>query len=139
MTETNLYQSPQAIVEQTDDIEIDHLIETAKWQKCLIYTFLAYLLLVVGSMITIPIIALVISLLNIAAFIAMVIFNGLLCWRVYGRISRIIMVVLGIVPLFNLLVILAANSRANKKIRQAGYKVGFMGANIKQPEKQLTE
>lgn len=144
MTDTNLYQAPEANVEQADFEEVNRLIVIAKWQKYLIYTFLVYLLLFLGQIGLATIssnttILALIPLLNIVVFGAMVIFNCLLCWRVYGKFSRFIMSALGIVPLFNLLVILAANSRANKLIKKAGYKVGFMGVKIQRPEKLAAE
>jgi hypothetical protein len=144
MTDTNLYQAPQANLKQTDFEDENSLVVIAKWQEYLIYTFLGYLLLLLSQMGLATIsstmsILMLMPILNIIVFGALVIFNGLLCWQVYGKFSRFIMIALGVVPVFNLLVILAANSRANKLMKSAGYKVGFMGANIKQPEKLSTE
>jgi hypothetical protein len=144
MTETNLYQAPQANVEQPNFEELNSLVVIAKWQKYLNYTFLGYILLFISQIGLAEIstnmtILAIIPFINILVFGAMVIFNGLLCWQVYGKFSRFIMILLGIFPVFNLLVILAANSRANKRIKQAGYNVGFMGANLQQMEKLAVE
>jgi hypothetical protein len=140
MTETNLYRAPQADLERPNFEEVKSLIVIAKWQKYLIYSFLVYLLLLLGQigLGTISVnmtILTIIPILSIAVFAATVIFNGLLCWHVYGKFSRFIMMALGIVPILNLLVVLAVNSRASKLMKKAGYKVGFFGAKIKRPEK----
>ena len=36
---------------------------------------------------------------------------------------------LAIVPLINILLLLVVNARATRKLRQAGYKVGFLGVS----------
>ena len=43
--------------------------------------------------------------------------------------ARVILIILMFVPLVNLVVLLMLNSRATKALREAGYKVGLMGAS----------
>lgn len=66
-------------------------------------------------------------------------FNARLCLKVYGTFTAIILITLGIIPIINFLVVLAASSRANKLIKKAGFKVGFMGANIKEIDQALQQ
>jgi hypothetical protein len=49
------------------------------------------------------------------------------------------MIILGIVPVINFLVVVAASSRANRLIKKAGFKVGFMGANTKQIKQAIQQ
>jgi hypothetical protein len=48
----------------------------------------------------------------------------------YAMFSRIILIVLMLVPFVNLLTLLTLNSRATTALRAAGYKVGLLGASI---------
>ena len=141
--ETNtIYESPKATLIKSDHPgaeELEEILQVAKRQKALVYTFLAYFiaaglqaalpqeLKILGSMIGLPI------------FIAIVVLNARLCLKVYGRFASILMIILGIVPFINFLVVLAASSRANKLIKSAGFKVGFMGANTKEIDQALEE
>ena len=43
--------------------------------------------------------------------------------------ARVILIILMFVPLMNLVMLLVLNSRATKALREAGYKVGLMGAS----------
>ncbi len=130
-----IYEAPKANL-ATNNLQIEELntvIKVAKRQKALVYTFLVYFftaaitqgllateLKAIGSLIMLPL------------WLAMIIFNARLCWMVYGRFAAVLMIILGIIPLLNLLAVLAASSRANKLIKAAGFKVGFMGANTKE-------
>jgi hypothetical protein len=140
--ETNeIYESPKAnLINNTDSgaEELNKVLQVAKRQKALIYTFLAYFLAagLQGLPEEIKIIA---SLIIFPIWIAIIIFNARLCLKVYGRFTAVLLIVLGIVPLINFLVVLAASSRANKFIKSAGFKVGFMGANIKEIDQALQQ
>lgn len=130
-----IYEAPKANL-TTNNLQIEELnkvLKVAKRQKALVYTFLVYFftaaitqgllateLKAIGSLIMLPL------------WLAMIIFNARLCWMVYGRFAAVLMIILGIIPLLNLLAVLAASSRANKLIKAAGFKVGFMGANTKE-------
>jgi hypothetical protein len=46
-----------------------------------------------------------------------------------GAILRVVMLIFMIVPLINILLLLIVNARATRKLRQAGYKVGFLGVS----------
>ena len=46
----------------------------------------------------------------------------------YSTAAKILLVVLLVVPLVGLITLLVLNSRATKALREAGYKVGLLGA-----------
>ena len=47
----------------------------------------------------------------------------------FSIIVKILLVLLACIPLINLVVLLSLNSRATKKLRESGYKVGLLGAS----------
>lgn len=140
--ETNtIYESPKAnLIDNTSSgaAELEKVLQVAKRQKALIYTFLAYFFAAAlqGLPQEIKVIA---SLVIFPIWIAIIIFNARLCLKVYGRFTAVLLIILGIIPLINFLVVLAASSRANKFIKSAGFKVGFMGANIKEIDLALQQ
>lgn len=140
--ETNtIYESPKANLVNTSTSEaeeLDKVLQVAKRQKALIYTFLAYFFAAAlqGLPQEIRVIA---SLAIFPIWIAIIIFNARLCLKVYGRFTAVLLIILGIIPIINFLVVLSASSRANKLIKSAGFKVGFMGAKIKEIDQALQQ
>lgn len=136
-----IYESPKANLNNYTDLETDELnkvLQVAKRQKALIYTFLAYFF--AATLQTLPQeLKVITSLVIFPIWIAIIIFNARLCLKVYGTFTAIILITLGIIPIINFLVVLAASSRANKLIKKAGFKVGFMGANIKEIDQALQQ
>jgi hypothetical protein len=129
----SIYKAPKANL-ATNNLPIEDLnkiLKVAKRQKALVYTFLAYFFaaaLQAGLPQELKIFS---SLIVFPVWIAIIIFNARLCLLVYGRFTAVLLIILGIIPLINFLVVLAASSRANKLIKTAGFKVGFLGANTK--------
>ena len=141
MEANTIYASPMANLTDNSSFESDKLnkvLQVAKRQKALIYTFLAYFF--AAALQGLPQEAKVFaSFIILPIWIAIIILNARLCLKVYGTFTAILLIILGIIPLINFLVVLSASSRANKLIRSAGFKVGFMGANIKEIEKALEQ
>lgn len=140
--ETNaIYESPKANLinaHNSSAEELDRVLQVAKRQKALIYTFLAYFF-AAGLQGLPQEIKAIASLVIFPIWIAIIIFNARLCLKVYGKFTAILLIILGIIPLINFLVVLAASSRANTFIKNAGFKVGFMGANIKEIDQALQQ
>lgn len=145
-----LYKAPDAQVSSDANDHVLFITTVAKWQKALIYTFLVYLVVFISQMVlqrltedtfsnAVVYVMALIGIANLFLFVALVVFNGLLCWQVYGKFSRFIMIMISVVPLINLFVILAASSRASKIIKNAGFKVGFLGAKLNQADKQTNQ
>ena len=136
-----IYASPKANLTDSNGLEADELnkvLQVAKRQKALIYTFLAYFLAATlqGLPQELKFIA---GLIILPILVAIIIFNARLCLKVYGTFTAVLLIILGIIPMINFLVVLAASSRANKLIKNAGFKVGFMGANIKEIDQALKQ
>jgi hypothetical protein len=62
--------------------------------------------------------------------------------RVYGAVLGLVLAVLSLIPLLGLLILLAANARATKALKEAGLRVGLLGAKLKEvretPLEELT-
>ncbi len=128
----NLYQTPEANL-QTDSLpndQVEFLVSVAKRQKHLLYVFLVYLVYSYNLGIADGDTRYVVQLFALPMLLAVIIFNIRLSWVLYGTAGKIIMAILGAIPILNFLVILMANARANKKLSENGIKVGFMGARI---------
>jgi len=130
MSTDNTYQPPQADL-TVKSSDFDEVLRVAKRQKILLFVFLSYLLLVVANTFLPPELQAVVGFAVIGLALAIIIFTGALSWLVYGKLMTVVFVVLSIVPLVNMLVVLAVNARATKKIKESGIKVGFMGASKK--------
>jgi hypothetical protein len=135
MNDKNIYSSPEANLNNftnQDVPRLEKLDAVAKWQKYLVYTFLVYFIFSgILPNISEKYAALVQLFIYLPVYLAIIIFNGILCWQVYSRIVAVLMVILGIIPIINFLVVLAASSRATSLVRKEGFKVGFLGANRK--------
>ena len=135
MNQENIYKTPEANLEKNiSQEELQNILIIAKRQKYLLIVFFMYFLLagIAGS--AGPDIKPLIQLSLLPVMLAVVIFTAVLCWKVYGTTVAIIMTILSIIPLINILVMLSANSRANQLIKSKGFRVGLLGANIKQME-----
>lgn len=138
---STIYESPKANLINTNNIEADELykvLQVAKRQKALVYTFLTYFFAVALQGLP-PELKIIASFVIFPIWIAIIIFNARLCLMVYGKFTAVLLIILGIIPILNFLVVLSASSRANRLIKTAGFKVGFMGANIKEIELALQQ
>lgn len=136
-----IYESPKAsLIDNTTSgaAELDKVLQVAKRQKALIYIFLAYFFAAALQGLPQEIKAFV-GLIILPLWIAIIIFNARLCLKVYETFTAVLLITLGITPLINFLVVLSASSRANKLIKSAGFKVGFMVANIKVIDRALQQ
>ncbi len=137
-----IYESPKANLNNENSSradELDKVLQVAKRQKALIYTFLAYFFAAALQGLLPQEIKVIASLIVFPVWIAIIILNARLCLKVYGKFTAVLLIILGIIPLINFLVVLAASSRANKLIKTAGFKVGFMGASIKEIDQALQQ
>lgn len=124
---SNPYSSPESnLVEANMEWEqIHELNKLASGQRMVIYSILGYFL-AMGLQKGIPFVA---GLLVLAALITALIGT----FRVAAGLKipipfRIILFILMFLPLLNILTILWMSSSATKKLRAAGYTVGFLGA-----------
>ncbi|HUG77591.1 MAG TPA: hypothetical protein VML57_08925 [Burkholderiales bacterium] len=125
MTQPNPYQAPKAVVDT--GVEVSEGIEkVASGQKLVIYAILVNFLTIGLQVLIGPpasllaLVALVLSLVGI--------------YRVgsgmgFSMVAKIGLIVLMFVPLINLITLLVLNGRATARLRDAGYKVGLLGAS----------
>jgi hypothetical protein len=133
MSQTNIYEAPKAdlSIEKGND-EFHEILVIAKRQKALLYTFLIYLLISGATGVVSADVKPLLQLTALPIIISVVIFTARLCLKLYDKASAIFMIVLSIIPLVNLIILLIANSKATKLIKSKGFRVGLVGANIKE-------
>lgn len=127
MTPNNPYKAPLSNIENRviKDSSAD-LRKTAKGQKLLVYAVLVYFIAAFARSYIGPFafILLFASLIMSLSGLYMV-----LAERQSHIAVKILLFIFLFVPLINILVLLRVNARATKELREAGYKVGLMGAN----------
>lgn len=114
------------------------VLEVAKKQRNLILVFLLYFLCA-GAVAAISDPELV-SMIRVVGFLfalALVVFLGLLAFTIFSTPMAVLLTLLCLVPLLNLISFLVVNSKANKVIKSAGYRVGLAGADIKAIENDI--
>ena len=127
MTTQNPYTTPNANLQNTENFEFSHRMEKmAAGQKLVIYAVLLYFI-TAGLRLVIGPFAFV--LLFISLIMSLVGLFKVLSARQSHKVVKVILFAMLFVPLINILVLLSINSRATKSLREAGYKVGFMGAS----------
>lgn len=129
MTEANPYAAPQTGASLADGPS--RVLAVGRAQKLLIYAILLNLVGTVivfaagpaGGMLALPInlFSLVLSIIGIIR-LAIGLGNGIA--------MRVVYIVLMFVPLVNLITLVILNGKATKMLRDAGYKVGLLGANL---------
>lgn len=137
---STIYEVPKAdlTTNHLQAEELNKVLKVAKRQKALVYTFLAYFFAVALQGLP-PELKVIASFVIFPIWIAIIIFNARLCLMVYRRFTAVLLIILGIIPILNFLVVLSASSRANRLIKTAGFNVGFMGANIKEIDLALQQ
>lgn len=125
MNETNPYEPPEAEVadpqERTPATE-----QVASGQKLVIYALLLYLAAILLQLLIGDLAALLFLAVLVMSLIGVVrIGSGL----GYGVGSRVVLVIAMFLPLVNLITLLLLNARAIRRLRAAGYRVGFFGVS----------
>ena len=140
--ESNPYSPPKAEVRDVFDLEMDEeRLERLRFgQKLAIYAILIYLVTLVvqlslaGAAHNPGVLMAASGLLLIAGGFAALVMSFMGVWKMgyglgVGAILRVVMLIFLIVPFINILLLLIVNARATRKLRQAGYKVGFLGVS----------
>ena len=125
MAQVNPYQAPKAHVDTGPD-NTEEIGKVASGQKLVIYAILLNFVAIALQVAIGPIAGLfglaglVLSLIGIFR-----IGSGM----GFSIVAKIVLVILMFIPLVNLITLLILNSRATSRLRQAGYKVGLLGAS----------
>ena len=140
MSDSNVYEAPKSKLEENkNNDDLKNTLIIAKRQKALLLAFLAYFILAGISGSAGPEIKPLLQLLALPLMIAIVVLTARLTLRLYGTVAAVIMIILSIIPIINLIIILIANSKANKVIKNKGFRVGLAGANTKEIEAAITD
>jgi len=124
MNEQNPFEAPKTstLVEEPSDT----IIAVAKAQKLIIYAILLNFttILFVGF----PLLA---AIINISALImSLVGMVRLASGLEYSTVAKVLAALCMFIPLVNILVLVSMSSRATKRLKDAGYKVGLLGAKL---------
>lgn len=142
MQESNPYTPPssQSISQGPSIADLNHLLGIAKAQRGLMLGILGYLASIVlvfvlgmnseGS-------AAIPGLLMLISGLFALVFLIVLTYRMSGVIFAIIIGICSLIPFVGILVMLVISGRASKKLKQAGFKIGLLGADITQIKKAI--
>ncbi len=140
----NPYQSPLADLRPVVGVlsgQQRDLRAVAIYQKGILICILVYLLTILGQVVALAaapppasssLMSSVAAIVSLVAGLGGMIFVFLLSTKVFGIILGILLGILTVVPCVGLLVLLIINGKATGVLRQNGYRVGLMGANLSQ-------
>ncbi len=119
----NPYETPSAELgnKVESGVRTSHLI---KGQKFIIYAFSLYFVALFAAAVAPP---LGYAVVLIAFALGVVGFFRAMIGVDYHIAAKVTLSILMFVPIINILVLLALNSRVTKQLRSAGYTVGFFG------------
>ena len=138
-----MYKSSNSNLEQESN-NIERVLIIAKRQRALLLAFFIYLVIAVLLFNVTNAYKFTNSelqafrLLLLVPILAVITFTARLCWKLYEKGSAITMIIFSALPVANLFVLLLANSKASKLIKNQGFRVGLMGANTKEIAKVYT-
>jgi hypothetical protein len=122
---TNPYEAPRAPVQQpvADGVRMEAI---ASGQKLVIYSVLVYVMAIVVE----ATVGAVGGLLGLAAVVmAIVGIVRLGAGMGMSLVAKILLFIAVFLPFINLITLLVLNARATRYLRQAGYRVGLLGAS----------
>lgn len=125
VVQSNPYEAPKAPIQGIPGADSKRVEDIASGQKLVIYAIVVNLATIVLQMVVGPLAA-VAGLLALAMAIIGVM--RLASGMAMSVASKVVLVILMFVPLINLISLLVLNSRATRQLRNAGYKVGLLGA-----------
>lgn len=126
----------------TQDSQVN-VLDVAKTQKgillCLVVLILELVLIAfLRSLLTQPLISILIAIINWAIGIASLYFTIKLILSLRQQLAALW--IIGIfIPLLNLILLLILISKSTKVIRKQGFRVGLVGANIKEIKTKLSQ
>ena len=106
------------------------LLSVAQYQKGILVCILIYIIAVIAQFALPPEMRLFLGIGVVALGLVAAVFVFLLAIKVYGAASGILMGVLSLVPLLGLVILLLINGKATTVLKQNGFEVGLLGANL---------
>ncbi|GLQ47946.1 hypothetical protein GCM10007862_29970 [Dyella lipolytica] len=126
MGTNNPYDAPKSDVDN-DQFDYADLDQAASGQKLIIYSILLNFVAIAGQH---AFGVLLMSLVSIAALVMAII--GILRLSSglgYSTGSKVLLIIGCFIPLINLIIMLVLSMKATSRLREAGYKVGLLGAS----------
>jgi hypothetical protein len=111
------------------------LYSVAIYQKAVLWCILAYFVAIIAQFAVPADYRIFLSLVLIPVALAATIFVFLLAMRVYSVVIGIVLGVLTMIPCIGLITLLVINQKASGILAKHGYKVGLMGANLSEFQK----
>lgn len=123
--QNNPYEAPKAPIQRAPS-DVLRVEDIASGQKLVIYAILVDLASMVLRLVVGPIAGLA-ALFALAMSIMGIVRLG--SGLAMSLVSKVVLVAAMFIPLVNLITLLIVNSRATRHLRNAGYKVGLLGAS----------
>lgn len=124
MSSDNPYQAPQSTVEDRPSIGAD-LEQIASGQKLIIYSILLNF-----AGIALQHSPLLLLLASLAAIVMSIVGIVRLCGGFgHSTATKVLLVIGCFIPLVNLVILVTLSMKATGRLREAGYKVGLLGAS----------
>jgi hypothetical protein len=112
------------------------LYSVALYQKALLWCILAYFVTIIAEFALPEAYRIFVSLVLIPVALTATVFVFLLAMRVYSVLIGIVLGVLTMIPCIGLITLLVINQKASGILTKHGYKVGLMGANLSQFQRE---
>jgi hypothetical protein len=132
MNQPNPYQPPAAPIQTPGEVRGDraYLLLVAKYQRGIMLCILASILGAVLQFALPGPLRLLATCLQVLVSLASVVFVVLLAKTVYNVVAAVVYAVLAFVPCVGLIALLVINQKATSVLREAGLKVGLLGADL---------
>ncbi|RUL74555.1 hypothetical protein [Dyella choica] len=125
MSSDNPYQAPRSEVEDRPPSDSADLQQIASGQKLIIYSIILNFLTMAARSSS----GLVLVLSLVAAIMAIVGIVRLCGGFGHSTGTKVLLVIGCLVPLVNLVILVVLSVKATSRLREAGYKVGLLGAS----------
>jgi hypothetical protein len=131
----NPFEAPRAPLGEVVGVKsgrLEDLRKVAGYQRAILICILIYIVAVIGQFAIPPAQRPILAVVIIGVGLVATVFVFMLAMKVYSTWLGVLLGILTIVPCINLLVLLAINTKATNILRQNGYKVGLLGADMSQ-------
>jgi len=108
------------------------LYNVAIYQKVILWCILAYFIAVIAQFAVPPAARLLLGLVFVTVAVLATVFVFMLALKVYSVAMGIVLGILTLIPCIGLITLLIINQKATGLLKERGYRVGIMGADLSQ-------
>ena len=138
MNKNSVYKTPESNLEPSHNTEqTQRFMRIARRQKSLLLAFLIYFTVSIFVAKADPEIQTLLHIAQVLIMLGIVILTARLSFCLYNKYGAIFLTILSIIPLINIIIILVASSKATKTLKDNGFRVGLLGADINAIKKWL--